>query len=66
MRVENPRGELGFYLVSDGGTKPYRLRIRGPSFCNLSVMNALGRDCLVADVVMILGSIAVVLGEVDR
>lgn len=66
MRVENPRGELGFYLVSDGGTKPYRLRIRGPSFCNLSVMNALGRECLIADVVMILGSIDVVLGEVDR
>lgn len=65
-RVENPRGELAFYLVSDGGTKPYRLRIRAPSFGNLSVMHAVAQDCLVADVVMILGSIDIVLGEVDR
>lgn len=66
VRCENPRGELGFYLVSDGGTKPYRLKIRAPSFCNLSITNAICKDCLLADVIVIVGSIDIVLGEVDR
>jgi NADH-quinone oxidoreductase subunit D len=66
VRVENPRGELGFYLVSDGGVKPYRLKIRAPSFCNLSITDAVAKDCLVADVIIIVGSIDVVLGEIDR
>lgn len=63
---ENPRGELGFYLVSDGANKPVRVKSRGPSFCNLSITNALCRNVLLADVVAILGSIDIVLGEVDR
>ena len=65
-RVENPKGELGFYIVSDGGPQPYRYHIRAPSFINL---NALGKMCqghLVADTVGILGSIDIVLGETDR
>ncbi|MFH0795210.1 MAG: NADH-quinone oxidoreductase subunit D, partial [bacterium] len=66
FRAENPRGELGYYLVSDAKTQAYRFRARGPSFCNLSVLGEVARDCLVADVVAIIGSIDIVLGEVDR
>jgi len=65
-RVESPKGELGFYLVSDGKSNPYRYRIRTPSFANLGVLGELCRGRLVADVVAILGSIDVTLGEVDR
>jgi NADH-quinone oxidoreductase subunit C/D len=65
-RVESPKGELGFYLVSDGGTNPYRYRIRAPSFANLGVLGELCRGHLVADVVAILASIDITLGEVDR
>jgi NADH-quinone oxidoreductase subunit D len=64
--VENPRGQLGFHLISDGGTSPYRLKIRGPSFCNLSVLPVLAPNCLLADIAALLGSIDVVMGEVDR
>jgi NADH-quinone oxidoreductase subunit D len=64
--VENPRGQLGFYLVSEGGTSPYRLKIRGPSFCNLSVLPVVARDCLLADIAALLGSLDIVMGEVDR
>jgi NADH-quinone oxidoreductase subunit D len=63
---ENPRGELGFYIVSDGGAKPARVRVRAPSFCNLSILNKMCREVLLADAVAILGSIDIVLGEVDR
>ncbi|MBN1866858.1 NADH-quinone oxidoreductase subunit D [Candidatus Sumerlaeota bacterium] len=63
---ENPRGELGFYIVSDGDPKALRIKSRGPSFCNLSIVNEICRDVLLADVVAILGSIDIVLGEVDR
>jgi NADH-quinone oxidoreductase subunit D len=66
VEVENPRGQLGYYLVSDGGTSAYRLKIRGPSFCNLSILETLAKNCLLADVIAIVGSIDVVLGEVDR
>jgi NADH-quinone oxidoreductase subunit C/D len=65
-RVESPKGELGFYLVSDGGTNPHRYRIRTPSFANLGVLGELCRGHLVADVVAILASIDITLGEVDR
>ncbi len=65
-RVESPKGELGFYLVSDGGANPYRYRIRTPSFANLGVLGQLCRGYLVADVVAILASIDITLGEVDR
>ncbi len=65
-RVENPRGELGYYCVSDGGPNPYRYRIRSPCFVNLTCLEELCRGHKVADVVAILGSIDIVLGEVDR
>jgi len=63
---ENPRGELGYYIVSDGSSKALRIKARAPSFCNLSIANQICRDVLLADVVAILGSIDFVLGEVDR
>jgi NADH-quinone oxidoreductase subunit D len=53
-------------LVSEGGTSPYRLKIRGPSFCNLSVLPVVARNCLLADVTALLGSLDIVMGEVDR
>ncbi len=65
-RTESPRGELGFYLVSDGSVKPYRLKCRAPSFSNLSVISELTKGVKVADVIAILGSIDIVLGEIDR
>lgn len=65
--VENPRGELGYYIVSDGkGKGPWRCHVRAPSFCNLSVLPELATECQIADLVAILGSIDIVLGEVDR
>jgi len=66
MRCENPRGEYGIYLVSNGGTKPYRLRIRSSCFCNLSALKHMTVGHYVADAVTILGSIDIVLCEVDR
>ncbi len=66
MRTENPRGELGFYLVGDGTTNPYRLKIRAPSFSNLAVLPELVRGLKVADIICILGSLDVVMGEIDR
>jgi NADH-quinone oxidoreductase subunit D len=66
FRAENPRGELAFYLASDGSTNPWRLRVRGPSFCNIAVLGTVSRGHLLADLVAIIGSIDIVLGEVDR
>ena len=65
-RIEAPKGELGFYLISDGGPNPYRYRVRPPSFVNLTVLEDMCLGQNVADVVLILGSIDIVLGEVDR
>jgi NADH-quinone oxidoreductase subunit D len=65
-RVENPKGELGYFIISDGSNNPFRVKVRAPSFVNLEVMNALCKGHLVADVITILGSIDIVLGEVDR
>jgi len=65
-RIEAPKGELGFYLISEGGTMPYRYRVRPPSLINLTILEDLCRGHLVADVVVILGSVDIVLGEVDR
>ncbi len=65
-RVENPRGELGYFIMSNGTPNPFRIKVRGPSFINLAVINELCKDLLVADVITILGSIDIVLGEVDR
>jgi len=66
VRSENPRGEIGVYLVSDGSDKPYRVKVRPPSFCNLSALRMLLKDTWLADAVVILGSLDIVLGEVDR
>jgi NADH-quinone oxidoreductase subunit D len=63
---ENPRGHLGFYIESQGGVIPYRVKIRGPSFVNLSVTGDLCRNVLLGDVPAIIGSIDIVMGEVDR
>ena len=65
-RIEAPKGELGFYLISDGGPNPYRYRVRPPSFINLTVLEDLCLGHTVADVMVILGSIDIVMGEVDR
>lgn len=65
-RTESPKGEIGFYLVSDGKTEPYRFHIRAPSFINLGVLSNLVVGHKVADAVVILGSIDIVMGEVDR
>ncbi len=63
---ENPRGHLGFYIESQGGVIPYRVKIRGPSFVNLAITTELCRGVLLADVPAIVGSIDIVMGEVDR
>jgi NADH-quinone oxidoreductase subunit D len=65
-RIEAPKGELGFYLISDGSPNPYRYRVRPPSLINLSVLEDMCLGQNVADVVVILGSVDIVLGEVDR
>ncbi len=65
-RIESPKGELGFYLISDGSPNPYRYRVRPPSLINLTILEDLCLGHNVADVVAILGSVDIVLGEVDR
>jgi NADH:ubiquinone oxidoreductase subunit D/NADH:ubiquinone oxidoreductase subunit C len=64
--VESPRGELGMFVVSDGSTKPWRLKVRSPAFSNLHVAPALLVGCRVGDVIPALGSVDVVMGEIDR
>ena len=64
--VEAPKGEFGVYLVSDGGDKPYRCKIRAPGYAHLQAMDFLARKSMLADVSAILGSIDIVFGEVDR
>lgn len=66
LRTENPRGELGFYLVADGGFNPYRCKIRSPSFSNLGVVPELIRGLNISDAVCVLGSLDIVMGEIDR
>jgi NADH-quinone oxidoreductase subunit D len=66
VAVESPRGELGCYLVSDGGSKPLRMHVRGPSFVNLQCMPTMMQGAQIADAVAIISSIDPVLGEVDR
>jgi NADH-quinone oxidoreductase subunit D len=64
--VESSKGELGMYVVSDGGSKPVRWRVRGPSFINLSALPKMVEGHLLADVITINASIDIVLGEIDR
>lgn len=66
FEAENPKGALGFFIVSKGGGVPYRLKIRGPSFCNLSILQKLLPGHLLQDITVILGSLDFVLGESDR
>ncbi len=65
-RTESPRGELGYYLIADKGNSPFRVKARAPSFVNLSVLPVISKGSLLSDLVAILGSIDIVLGEVDR
>ncbi len=66
LETEAPKGQMGFYLVSSGESIPWRARARSSSFCNLSVTNALCKGCLIADVPAIVGSLDIVMGEIDR
>jgi len=64
--VEAPKGELGYYIVSDGGSKPYRMRVRPPSFVNLSAIEKMAKGAMIADLVAVIGTLDIVLGEIDR
>jgi NADH-quinone oxidoreductase subunit D len=64
--IEAPKGELGFYFVSDGTARPWRMKIRSPSFVNLQALPVMVEGKLVADVIAAIGSIDIVLGEIDR
>ncbi len=65
-RTETPRGDLGFYIISDGKPKPFRLKLRSPAFTALSCIDEIARGWMIADVIAILGSLDIVLGEIDR
>ncbi len=65
-RIESPRGELGFYIIAEDNVTPYRVKARAPAFVNLSVINEISKGAMLADLVAIVGSIDIVLGEVDR
>ncbi|MCX7771416.1 MAG: NADH-quinone oxidoreductase subunit D, partial [Proteobacteria bacterium] len=64
--VENAKGEFGYYIVSDGSPKPYRMRIKSSCFINLSAIPFIIKGAMVADLVAVIGSIDIVLGEIDR
>ena len=66
VRTETPKGELGYYIVSDGTATPFRVKVKSPCFVNLSALPAMCRGAMIADIVAVLGSIDIVLGEVDR
>lgn len=64
--VEAPKGEFGVYLVSDGTSKPYRCKIKAPGFAHLALMDHIGTNHMLADIVAIIGTLDVVFGEIDR
>ena len=66
VRAENPKGEMGYYIISEGGRIPYRVKIRSASFSNLSILPWILEGVLIPDLVAILGSLDFVLGDVDR
>jgi NADH-quinone oxidoreductase subunit D len=66
MRTECPRGEMGYYIVSDGGLKPYRVKVKSPCFTALSALPYMACGSMIADIIAIIGSIDIVLGEIDR
>jgi NADH-quinone oxidoreductase subunit D len=66
LETECPKGQMGFYLVGDGSSIPWRARARSSSFCNLSITSELCRGCLIADIPAIIGSLDIVMGEIDR
>ena len=66
VSIEAPKGELGYYIVSDGSMQPYRIRVRPPSLINLQALDKMCQGSLIADVVAIIGTLDIVLGEIDR
>jgi NADH-quinone oxidoreductase subunit D len=64
--IESPRGEMGYFVVSDGTAKPYRVHMRNPTFASLQALETMCAGRLLADVVAVIGSIDIVLGEIDR
>jgi NADH-quinone oxidoreductase subunit D len=66
QRIESPRGELGCFLASDGSPKPYRMKIRAPSFVNLQALQKMVEGRLVADAIASIGTLDIILGEIDR
>lgn len=66
VRTENPRGELGVYVISDGSNVPYRVKVKSPCFTAMSAFSEISRGCMVADCCAIVGSLDIVLGEIDR
>lgn len=66
VSIEAPKGELGYYVVSDGSTQPYRVRVRPPCFVNLQALDRMVRGGLMADIVAVIGTLDIVLGEIDR
>ena len=64
--IEAPKGEFGLYMVSDGGSRPYRCKIKAPGFAHLSALDHIGKGLLLADIVAIIGTLDIVFGEVDR
>jgi NADH-quinone oxidoreductase subunit D len=64
--IEAPKGELGFYILSDGSEKPFRMKIRAPSFVNLQVLYAMAKRCYLADLIAMIGSLDPVMKEVDK
>ena len=66
VRSEAPRGQLGYYLVSDGGINPYRVKVKSPCLAALSVFHLMAKGMMLADIVALIGSFDIVLGEIDR